>query len=134
LPAILAQLSNGFALETIPEAFPAVGKKAWSSSPTKMDSRPSINIRNRRGLYEKYRELITLSIRAVSAFPVGALIALYEQAVGFYGSLVNINAYHQPGVEAGTRIIAALAQDRFFLRQWRSFYLQEFREPKCRPR
>ena len=34
---------------------------------------------------------------------VGALIALYERAVGFYASLVNINAYHQPGVEAGKK-------------------------------
>jgi glucose-6-phosphate isomerase len=29
------------------------------------------------------------------------LIALFERAVSFYASLVNINAYHQPGVEAG---------------------------------
>ena len=34
---------------------------------------------------------------------VGVLIALYERAVGFYASLVNINAYHQPGVEAGKK-------------------------------
>ena len=34
---------------------------------------------------------------------VGMLIALYERAVGFYASLVNINAYHQPGVEAGKK-------------------------------
>ncbi|MGH7935788.1 MAG: glucose-6-phosphate isomerase, partial [Chthoniobacterales bacterium] len=27
----------------------------------------------------------------------------YERAVGFYGSLVNVNAYHQPGVEAGKK-------------------------------
>jgi len=31
------------------------------------------------------------------------LIALFERAVGFYASLVNINAYHQPGVEAGKK-------------------------------
>ena len=31
----------------------------------------------------------------------GALIALFERAVGFYAFLVNINAYDQPGVEAG---------------------------------
>jgi glucose-6-phosphate isomerase len=31
------------------------------------------------------------------------LIALYERAVGFYASLVGINAYHQPGVEAGKK-------------------------------
>ena len=40
-----------------------------------------------------------MSIPEVNAFQVGALIALYERAVGFYGSLVNVNAYHQPGVE-----------------------------------
>ena len=34
------------------------------------------------------------------------LIALYERAVGFYASLVNINAYHQPGVEAGKKAAA----------------------------
>ncbi len=31
------------------------------------------------------------------------MIALYERAVGFYATLVNINAYHQPGVEAGKK-------------------------------
>lgn len=39
---------------------------------------------------------------------VGALIALYERAVGLYASLVNINAYHQPGVEAGKKAAASL--------------------------
>ena len=39
----------------------------------------------------------------MNAFYIGALIALYERAVGFYGSLVNINAYDQPGVEAGKK-------------------------------
>jgi glucose-6-phosphate isomerase len=36
------------------------------------------------------------------------LIALYERAVGFYGSLININAYHQPGVEAGKKAATKL--------------------------
>jgi glucose-6-phosphate isomerase len=31
------------------------------------------------------------------------LIALYERTVGLYASLVHINAYHQPGVEAGKK-------------------------------
>ena len=34
---------------------------------------------------------------------MGVLIALYERAVGFYASLINVNAYHQPGVEAGKK-------------------------------
>ncbi|MFN2476934.1 MAG: glucose-6-phosphate isomerase, partial [Chthoniobacterales bacterium] len=57
----------------------------------------------RTALFEKGRESITISIPEVNAFTVGALIALYERAVGFYGSLVNVNAYHQPGVEAGKK-------------------------------
>jgi glucose-6-phosphate isomerase len=44
----------------------------------------------------------------VDARSVGALIALYERAVGFYASLININAYHQPGVEAGKKAAASL--------------------------
>jgi glucose-6-phosphate isomerase len=57
----------------------------------------------RSALYESGRESITLTIADVTAFHVGVLIALYERAVGFYASLVNINAYHQPGVEAGKK-------------------------------
>jgi glucose-6-phosphate isomerase len=32
------------------------------------------------------------------------LTALFERAVGFHVSLVNINAYHQPGVEVGKKV------------------------------
>jgi glucose-6-phosphate isomerase len=39
---------------------------------------------------------------------VGALIALYERAVSIYAYLVNINAYHQPGVEAGKKAAASI--------------------------
>jgi glucose-6-phosphate isomerase len=62
----------------------------------------------RSALFEKGRESITISIDRVTPFSVGALIALYERAVGFYGSLVNINAYHQPGVEAGKKAAGTL--------------------------
>ena len=41
---------------------------------------------------------------------MGALIALYERAVGLYAALVNINAYHQPGVEAGKKAAAGILQ------------------------
>ncbi|MFZ4768079.1 MAG: glucose-6-phosphate isomerase, partial [Roseimicrobium sp.] len=46
---------------------------------------------------------LTLSIPEVNAFQVGGIIALFERAVGYYAILVNINAYHQPGVEAGKK-------------------------------
>ena len=64
----------------------------------------------RAALYENERDSITLSIPRVDAFHVGALIALYERAVGFYGSLVNVNAYHQPGVEAGKKAATRILQ------------------------
>jgi glucose-6-phosphate isomerase len=65
---------------------------------------------SRSALYENGRESITISIPEVNAFYVGALIALYERAVGFYGSLVNINAYDQPGVEAGKKAASKLLE------------------------
>src|SRR5216110_1072818 len=64
----------------------------------------------RSALYESGRESITMSIPEANAFDIGALIALYERAVGFYGSLVNINAYNQPGVEAGKKAATKLLQ------------------------
>jgi glucose-6-phosphate isomerase len=60
----------------------------------------------RKALTDGGRESLTISVPEVSAFQVGALIALYERAVGLYASLVNINAYHQPGVEAGKKAAA----------------------------
>src|SRR5208283_978230 len=62
----------------------------------------------RQALYEKGRESVTLTITEVSPFTVGVLIALFERAVGFYASLININAYHQPGVEAGKKAAGAV--------------------------
>lgn len=62
----------------------------------------------RSALHDSGRESITVSISEVNAFHIGALIALYERAVGFYGSLVNINAYNQPGVEAGKKAATRL--------------------------
>ncbi|PSB25766.1 glucose-6-phosphate isomerase [Stenomitos frigidus] len=60
----------------------------------------------RQALYENHRDSITVTIPEVSAKLVGALIALYERAVGLYGFLVHVNAYHQPGVEAGKKAAA----------------------------
>ncbi|MFN6569940.1 glucose-6-phosphate isomerase [Dendronalium sp. ChiSLP03b] len=62
----------------------------------------------RQALYENQRDSVTVTIPQVNPRTVGALIALYERAVGLYASLVNINAYHQPGVEAGKKAAAAI--------------------------
>jgi len=57
----------------------------------------------RQALAESGRESITITVNEVSAFSVGLLIALFERAVGLYANIININAYHQPGVEAGKK-------------------------------
>ena len=57
----------------------------------------------RDALSEKHRHSITLTVPDVSARTLGLLIALYERTVGLYASLIGINAYHQPGVEAGKK-------------------------------
>jgi glucose-6-phosphate isomerase len=55
----------------------------------------------RKALHAAGRHSITISIPEVSPTTLGALIALFERTVSFYASLVHINAYHQPGVQAG---------------------------------
>ena len=62
----------------------------------------------RQALAENQRGSITITIPEVNEITVGALIALYERTVTIYASLVNINAYHQPGVEAGKKAAAAV--------------------------
>src|SRR6187402_1742683 len=62
----------------------------------------------RDALSEKNRHSITLTVNEVSPRSLGMLIALYERAVGLYASLVGINAYHQPGVEAGKKAATAV--------------------------
>jgi glucose-6-phosphate isomerase len=57
----------------------------------------------RKALFESGRESITLSIATLDAFHLGLLVGLFERAVSFYATLVNVNAYHQPGVEAGKK-------------------------------
>jgi len=57
----------------------------------------------REALSEAGRESLTITVEQINARTIGVLIALYERAVGFYASLVRINAYHQPGVEAGKK-------------------------------
>jgi len=64
----------------------------------------------RQALAEDGRLSVTITIGKVSPFSVGVLIALFERAVGFYASLVNINAYHQPGVESGKKASAQVLE------------------------
>ena len=62
----------------------------------------------RSALFENDRESIMITVTRVDARTVGALIGLFERAVGLYASLIDINAYHQPGVEAGKKAAASV--------------------------
>lgn len=57
----------------------------------------------RSALAEEGRPSLTLTLEDVSPYHLAALIALFERAVGLYAELLNLNAYHQPGVEAGKK-------------------------------
>ena len=54
-------------------------------------------------LFQNGRPSLTITLDEINPQSLGALIALFERAVGLYASLIGINAYHQPGVEAGKR-------------------------------
>ena len=62
----------------------------------------------RRALAESGRESLTITVEDLDAATLGRLIALYERAVGIYAELVDVNAYHQPGVEAGKKAAEAV--------------------------
>ncbi len=55
----------------------------------------------RKALTEGGRQSVTITTKYFNERILGALIALFERTVGIYAELININAYHQPGVEAG---------------------------------
>jgi glucose-6-phosphate isomerase len=64
----------------------------------------------REALFENNRESMTITVPRIDAKIVGALIALFERSVGLYASLIGVNAYHQPGVEAGKKAAAIVLE------------------------
>ena len=53
-----------------------------------------------QALLGKGRQVISMTVDRVDTFNLGMLIALYERAVAVYAEFININAFHQPGVQA----------------------------------
>ena len=51
-------------------------------------------------LRNKGRQVINITIEDVNEYNLGMIIAIYERAVAVYAEFVNINAFHQPGVQA----------------------------------
>ncbi len=57
----------------------------------------------RRALAETNHPSLLISLDYLNEESLGELIALFERAVGYYATLVEVNAYNQPGVEAGKK-------------------------------
>lgn len=57
----------------------------------------------RTALYEKGRRSATIAVDRVDERVLGALVGLFERTVSIYAELIDTNAYHQPGVEAGKK-------------------------------
>lgn len=62
----------------------------------------------RHALKDAGRTVSTILLDRVDEQTLGALVALFERAVGLYAERININAYDQPGVEAGKRAAAEM--------------------------
>ncbi len=58
-------------------------------------------IGTRQALHERGRPSLTITLADIGARRLGGLIALFERTVGLYAALIDVNAYDQPGVEAG---------------------------------
>jgi len=99
----------------------AVDQVGVDEDATSGDYLSSFMLGMRTALYENGRESVTVSLANLSARSLGALLALFERTVGLYAELINVNAYDQPGVEAGKKAAGeALALQRHILDLLRS--------------
>jgi glucose-6-phosphate isomerase len=57
----------------------------------------------RTALHEKGRRSGTIAVDRIDERVLGALVGLFERTVSIYAELIDTNAYHQPGVEAGKK-------------------------------
>ena len=64
----------------------------------------------RLALSENDRQSLTITLKKFNTYSLGSLIALFERAVGIYAELIDINAYHQPGVEAGKKAASTILE------------------------
>lgn len=113
LPATAHSLANPGAPATDRASFASIEVEPGVTAADYLDG---FLLGTREALSENGRPSMTLTLPRVDARSVGGLIALFERAVGLYASLINVNAYHQPGVEAGKKAAAAILVLRTALR------------------
>jgi len=64
----------------------------------------------RAALHDKGRASATIGIDRLDERTLGAIVALFERAVAIYAELIDVNAFHQPGVEAGKKAAAKVLE------------------------
>lgn len=105
--AYVQQLRDG-----LEDAFVTFIEVQKSSRPSSVEVEPGLTsgdflegffLGTRAALSDVQRPSITITLKELNERSLGALVALFERAVGFYASFIHINAYHQPGVEAGKK-------------------------------
>ena len=84
-------------------ASPTVGEESTSG-----DYLQAFMLGTEKALGAQDKGSMTVTVPDVSAYSVGQLIALFERSVGLYAKMININAYHQPAVEAGKKAAGEL--------------------------
>ncbi len=105
--AYVQQLRDG-----LEDAFVTFIEVQKSNRPSSVEVEPGLTssdflegffLGTRAALSDVQRPSITITLKELNERSLGALVALFERAVGFYASFIHINAYHQPGVEAGKK-------------------------------
>ena len=64
----------------------------------------------RAALHDKGRTSATIGIDKLDERTLGAIVGLFERAVAIYAELIDVNAFHQPGVEAGKKAAAKVLE------------------------
>jgi glucose-6-phosphate isomerase len=77
---------------------PVVGENSTSG-----DYLQAFLLGTRQALHTQGRSSVTITAPVVDAPTIGGLIALWERTVGYYASLIRVNAYDQPAVEMGKK-------------------------------
>ena len=62
----------------------------------------------RTALFDKGRASATIGVDKLDERVLGAIVALFERTVAIYAELIDVNAFHQPGVEAGKKAAAVV--------------------------
>ncbi|MBI1826172.1 MAG: glucose-6-phosphate isomerase [Planctomycetes bacterium] len=96
-------------VDAIRDSFP--GEQVWvDADVTSGDYLHGFLCGTREALREASRPSMTITVDAIDERSIGALIALFERAVGLYAELIDVNAYDQPGVEAGKKAAGRVLQ------------------------